>query len=101
VPADTINADLRYAFPTAGLVTGLRLTHAQNQQRIDVPELDPTTRFDGYSITDVYANWSPAALPQLRFDLNINNLTDEFYQRAWDQLAQPGREIILSAVYRF
>jgi hemoglobin/transferrin/lactoferrin receptor protein len=101
VPADTFNADLRYAFPAAGLVTGLRLTQAQDQRRLNVPELDPTTRFDGYSITDVYANWSPAALPQLRFDLNINNLTDEFYQRAWDQLPQPGREIILSAVYRF
>jgi len=57
--------------------------------------------FDSYSTADLYANWSPRAFPALRLDLNINNLGDEFYQRAWDQLPQAGREVILSAVYSF
>jgi hemoglobin/transferrin/lactoferrin receptor protein len=101
VPADTFNADLRYAFQAQGLVTGLRLTHAETQNRINVPELAPDTRFDGYRIADLYANWTPNFMPRLRLDLNVNNLGNEFYQRAWDQLPQAGREVILSAVYRF
>jgi hemoglobin/transferrin/lactoferrin receptor protein len=52
-------------------------------------------------VADLYARWSPRWSSALRFDLNVNNLTDRFYQRAWDQLPQAGREVILSAVYSF
>ncbi|GAB5414294.1 MAG: TonB-dependent hemoglobin/transferrin/lactoferrin family receptor [Congregibacter sp.] len=101
IPADTLNADLSYRLPERGLLAGLRLTVSDDQRRTNVPEFNADTRFDGYAIADLYAHWSPHAVPALRFDLNVNNLTDRFYQRAWDQLAQPGREVILSAVYRF
>ncbi|MDP5054352.1 MAG: TonB-dependent hemoglobin/transferrin/lactoferrin family receptor, partial [Congregibacter sp.] len=101
IPADTVNADVSYFFEGPALLAGLRLTHARDQNRINVPQLDPGTRFDGYQIVDLYANWSPPGLSALRFDLNVNNLGDEFYQRAWDQLPQAGVEVILSAVYSF
>lgn len=101
IPADTLNADLSYAFTDRALLAGMRFTYAADQSRINVPALDPNTRFDGYSVVDLYANWSPRRFSALRFDLNVNNLGDRFYQRAWDQLPQAGREVILSAVYSF
>jgi hemoglobin/transferrin/lactoferrin receptor protein len=100
IPADTLNADLSYRFQRTALLSGLRLTHALEQDRIDVPEYSGGV-FDSYTTVDLYANWSPRAFPALRLDLNVNNLGDEFYQRAWDQLPQSGREVILSAVYSF
>ncbi len=100
IPADTFNADLSYGFSNRALLAGLRLTHAEDQNRTDVPELTDAS-FEGYTVADIYANWSPRAFPALRLDLNVNNLSDRFYQRAWDQLPQPGREVILSAVYSF
>jgi hemoglobin/transferrin/lactoferrin receptor protein len=100
IPADTLNADLSYAFSDTALLTGLRLTHAADQDRTNVPEFTESL-FAGYTVADLYARWSPRWSSALRFDLNVNNLTDRFYQRAWDQLPQPGREVILSARYQF
>lgn len=100
IPADTLNADLSYAFSDRALLTGLRLTHAADQDRTNVPEFTESL-FAGYTVADLYARWSPSWSSALRFDLNVNNLTDRFYQRAWDQLPQPGREVILSARYQF
>jgi hemoglobin/transferrin/lactoferrin receptor protein len=100
IPADTLNADLSYAFSDIALLTGFRLTHAADQDRTNVPEFTESL-FAGYTVADLYARWSPAWSSALRFDLNVNNLTDRFYQRAWDQLPQAGREVILSARYRF
>ncbi|EED33984.1 TonB-dependent heme/hemoglobin receptor family protein [gamma proteobacterium NOR5-3] len=101
IPADTFNADLRYQFTQRDILTGLRFIHAREQDRIDVPELDPDTRFDAYTVVDLYAHWRPRSFDALRIDVNVNNLGDRFYQRAWDQLPQAGREIIISAVLSF
>ncbi|MFT4873048.1 TonB-dependent hemoglobin/transferrin/lactoferrin family receptor [Congregibacter sp.] len=101
IPADTFNADLRYQFTQRDILTGLRFIHAREQGRIDVPELDPDTRFDGYSVVDLYAHWRLRSFDALRIDFNVNNLGDRFYQRAWDQLPQAGREVIISAVLSF
>jgi hemoglobin/transferrin/lactoferrin receptor protein len=100
IPADTFNADLSYRFNNSALLTGFRFTHAAEQNRVNVPAFSGGA-FDSYSVADLYANWSPRAFPALRLDLNVNNLGDRFYQRAWDQLPQAGREVILSAVYSF
>jgi hemoglobin/transferrin/lactoferrin receptor protein len=101
IPADTFNADLRYQFTQRDILTGLRFIHAREQGRIDVPELDPDIRFDGYSVVDLYAHWRLRSFDALRIDFNVNNLGDRFYQRAWDQLPQAGREVIISAVLSF
>ncbi|MFT7321479.1 MAG: hemoglobin/transferrin/lactoferrin receptor protein, partial [Congregibacter sp.] len=58
-------------------------------------------RFDGYSVVDLYAHWRLRSFDALRIDFNVNNLGDRFYQRAWDQLPQAGREVIISAVLSF
>ncbi len=101
IPADTLVADLSYGFMQNALVAGIRFTDVASQRRTDVPQNNPNMVFDAYSITDLYASWQPVAMPNVKIDLNVNNLEDDLYQRAWDQLPEAGREIILSARYSF
>ncbi len=101
IPADTLVADLSYGFLQNSLVAGVRVTDAASQRRTDYPENTTGIVFDSYTVTDLYASWTPAAVPGLKLDLNINNLEDDFYSRAWDQLPETGREIILFARYSF
>ncbi|MDJ0879727.1 MAG: TonB-dependent hemoglobin/transferrin/lactoferrin family receptor [Halieaceae bacterium] len=101
IPADTLIADLSYGFLQNSLVAGVRVTDASSQRRTDFPENEDGSVFDSYTVTDLYASWQPASLPGLKFDLNINNLEDDFYTRAWDQVPEAGREVILFARYSF
>ncbi len=101
IPADTLKLDLAYHFSSLNLAAGVRYTHADNQNRTDYPENTTDTSYDSYGITDLYASWSPESLSSLRFDLNVNNLQDKYYRRAWEQLYEAGREVILSARYQF
>jgi hemoglobin/transferrin/lactoferrin receptor protein len=101
IPADTWKLDAGYRFDALNLVTGLRYTYADEQDRTDNEENVSGTIYDSYGITDLYASWQPAALAGLRFDLNINNLEGKHYRQAWQQLYEPGREVILSARYQF
>lgn len=101
IPADTLSADLSYTFSRQALKAGLRWIHADSQRRTNYAENTAGLSFDGYSVVDLYASWSPSALPAIQFDLNVNNIEDTFYRRAWDQLPEAGREVILSARYSF
>ncbi|MEE4190225.1 MAG: TonB-dependent hemoglobin/transferrin/lactoferrin family receptor [Halieaceae bacterium] len=101
IPADTLVADLSYGFLRNTLFTGVRVTDAAAQRRTDFPENQDGSVFDSYTVTDLYASWQPASVPGLKLDLNINNLEDEFYTRAWDQVPEAGREVILFARYSF
>jgi len=101
IPADTLVLDLSYGFLQNSLVAGVRYTDVASQRRTDFPENDAGIVYDAYAVTDLYASWQPNNLPNLKFDLNVNNLEDDFYQRAWDQLPEAGREVILSARYSF
>ena len=97
IPADTVTADLNYAFLNDRLVTGLRVIDAATQSR--TPEDDQ--RFEGYTVGDLYATWQPVFLDGVKLGLTVNNLTDRNYQRAFEQLPEAGREVILSARYDF
>ncbi len=101
VPADTLIADLSYGFLQNSVIAGVRVTDASSQRRTNFPGNEDGSAFDSYTITDLYATWQPAALPGLKFDLNINNIEDDFYTRAWDQVPEAGREVILFARYSF
>jgi hemoglobin/transferrin/lactoferrin receptor protein len=101
IPADTLIADLSYAFIADTLTGGIRFTDAASQRRTDYAANENGVVYDGYTVTDLYASWQPAAIPGLKLDLNINNIEDDFYVRAWDQVPEAGREIILFARYSF
>ena len=95
IPADTWTADLNTRFAEQGVTAGLRLTHAEEQNR----STDET--YDDYTTADIYASWQPQAVKNLTLNASINNLSDEYYRRAWSQLYEAGREITLSATYQF
>ncbi|MCR9103695.1 MAG: TonB-dependent hemoglobin/transferrin/lactoferrin family receptor [Gammaproteobacteria bacterium] len=101
IPADTLIADLSYGFLESTLVAGIRVTDASSQRRTDYAANESGAIFDEYTVTDLYASWQPSAMPGLKIDLNINNIEDDHYSRAWDQVPEAGREIILFARYSF
>ena len=101
IPADTLKLDLAYNFTSFNFVTGIRFTYADHQNRTGYAENVDETTYDSYSVTDLYASWSPQQVSGLRFDLNVNNLADKHYRQAWEQLYEAGREVIVSARYQF
>jgi hemoglobin/transferrin/lactoferrin receptor protein len=101
IPADTLKADISYGFLDQTLLTGVRVTHANEQDRTDYPENVSGTEYDDYTVTDLYISWQPQWVPGVRLDLNVNNVTDKYYRRAWEELYEAGREVILTARYSF
>ncbi len=100
IPADKWIADISYNFIPTELTAGLRYLTADDQDK--VPANSTTTSYEGYDIYDLYASYKPAALDhKLALDLVIKNVGDEYYRRAFQELYEPGQEIILSASYRF
>ena len=96
IPAAKKVFDASYAWLNDSLTTGMRVTDVSTQQHVNdgIPD-------EGYTLADVYASWAPAALDGVKFDLAVNNLTDRFYRQAWQELYEPGREIILSSKLSF
>jgi hemoglobin/transferrin/lactoferrin receptor protein len=101
IPADTFSADLNYRFGNRPWLAGVRFTHAARQDRTDYPENTAGQEYSDYNITDLYASWQPESLSGVKLDLTVNNVTDKHYRRAWEELYESGREIILAATYRF
>lgn len=98
IPADTLTADMSYAFSSEQLRVGARVLQAAGQSR--KPLTDPND-YEGYTVGDLYATWKPQAFQALTLGLNINNVTDQNYRRAFSQLFEAGREIITSVRYDF
>ncbi len=98
IPANKWVLDTSYAFiPEQKLLTGVRFTHAAAQDRTPA---STANEYDGYNIVDLYSSWQPAG-ENLTLDLSINNVTDEYYRVAFQELYQPGREVRASVTYRF
>ena len=98
IPADKWVIDTNYTFiPEQKLLAGVRLTHTAAQDR--TPATTANT-YDGYNIADIYASWQPAG-ENLTLDFSVNNVTDEYYRVAFQELYQPGREVRAAVTYRF
>lgn len=95
IPADTWSADLSSSFLNNQLKAGIRVLHAEEQDR------STGDHYDDYTITDLYAAWQPKAIDDLTLNFTINNATDEYYRRAWAELYESGREVSLAATYKF
>lgn len=96
IPADTFSSDLSYAFMNKQLIAGVRVSHASNQSRT------PDTRlYDSYTIGDLYATWQPQSLEGIKVGLTINNVSDKHYRRAFEELHEAGREVLVSMRYSF
>lgn len=96
IPADKKTIDASYAWADRSITSGLRVTDVDSQSRVN-----NGADFNGYTIADLYASWSPSQLPSVKLDLAVNNLTDRYFRQAWQELYEPGREVIVSAKYSF
>lgn len=100
IPADKWVLNVGHYFLQRDLKLGLRATRASAQKQL--PETE-TREFDDYTLADAYATWEPAAggARGLKLGLAVDNLTNEHYRVAFQQLYMPGRNVKLSASYRF
>lgn len=101
IPANTLTADLSYGFMQRQLTAGVRLISADDQNRTDYSENTAGTRYEDYNVVDLYAHWQPATFKALSVDLTVNNVSDKHYRRAWSELDESGREVIIAAKYSF
>jgi len=96
IPADKKTIDASYAWADRSITSGLRVTDVDAQNRVN-----NGADYAGYTIADLYASWSPKELSGVKLDLAVNNLTDRYFRQAWQELYEPGREVIVSAKYSF
>jgi len=101
VPADKFVLGAAYLFDQVNVTTGLRLTHVKDQNK--VPNESAIESYEGYTLTDLYASWQPKAtmFEGLSIDATVKNLSDKYYRVAFEELFEAGREVRISATYRF
>ncbi|THK40439.1 TonB-dependent receptor [Methylophaga sp. SB9B] len=98
IPADKWVLDLNQRFINRSVTTGLRVSHIESQNRIKSSDNDD---YDRYTLADIYATWEPVTMPNLKLDLSLNNLTDQYYRVAFQELYMPGRDVRLAVRYQF
>ena len=79
---------------------GTRLRFASDFERKDGDGLTVEER-DGYGVVDLYATWVPEFAQSLRFDLGVENLFEENYERVFEGVSEPGRNFKIAASYQF
>ncbi|WP_292752338.1 TonB-dependent receptor domain-containing protein, partial [Methylophaga sp. UBA4204] len=98
IPADKWVLDLSQRFINRSVKTGLKVSHIETQNR--TPSED-SRDYDHYTLTDIYATWQPAAISDLKLDISVNNLFDQYYRVAFQELYMPGRDVRLAVRYQF
>lgn len=99
VPADKWVLDIAQNFLQGDLAAGLRVTDAGDRE----PAVSGLPPVEGYTVTDAYFVWEPSSesLAGLRLGLSVLNLGDKDYQRNSFDLPSAGRDVRLTARYRF
>jgi len=98
IPADKWVLDLSQRLFNRSVKTGLRLSHIETQNR--TPSED-SRDYDHYTLADIYATWQPVSMPDMKLDLSVNNLFDQYYRVAFQELYMPGRDVRLAVRYQF
>ncbi|WP_064773881.1 TonB-dependent receptor domain-containing protein [Hyphomonas pacifica] len=92
--------------PTDTLNLGLNVRHVEDlndivvlYRAVELGWIDSLQTVDkpGYTVTDIYAEWRPEAMPGLRLNVGVQNLFDELYRdhaSVADYNAIPGWEVI-------
>lgn len=83
---------------------GARLQHAADfEQHI----ADGTGGFtladerDRYTVVDLYTTWSPDFANGVRFDVGVDNILDENYERVFAGVSEPARNFKIAASWQF
>lgn len=98
IPADKWVWQLNKAWLQNSLKTGVTLTRVESQKHLAIGE---TNEYDHYTLVDLYASWTPQSAKDVTVDLTVNNLTDQYYRVANQQLYMPGKDIRLGIKYAF
>lgn len=95
IPADKWVASVGYWLWDRQLKLGAKATYADSVT-------SDTAQYDDYSLLDVGAHWvGRGGMDGLELGLTVDNLTDRYYRRAFSELYEAGRNVKLSALYRF
>jgi hemoglobin/transferrin/lactoferrin receptor protein len=78
-------ADARWRLLPEQLAVGVRAEVASEFDRVNVR----SERRGSYTLMDVYATWRPTQA--VRFDLGVDNVFDEFAERVFAGVPEPGR----------
>lgn len=89
IPAHRLNVNAGYRFLESGVTVGGRWTVAAEQDRApNLPGVAQST--SGYGVLDLFASFTPAAAPNLRLGLAVDNVFDHAYRRAnWNSDPAP------------
>ncbi|ACA88260.1 TonB-dependent heme/hemoglobin receptor family protein [Shewanella woodyi ATCC 51908] len=100
IPAKKFGVDLSQGIMEGDMKLGTRVTHVAQQDQLPSENKQD---YDSYTLWDVYLAWEPAmgTFEGLRVDFAIENIGDEEYRQAWQTLYEQGRNMKLSARYRF
>ncbi|WP_161492535.1 TonB-dependent hemoglobin/transferrin/lactoferrin family receptor [Oceanisphaera profunda] len=92
IPADKWVASVGYWLWDRQLKLGTQLTHADSVSA-------DNAQYDDYTLLDVGGHWY--GLEGIELGLTVDNLTDQYYQRAFSELYEAGRNVKVNALYRF
>ena len=101
---DRLALDLGVKLPEWNARIGSRIQFAGDYERRDLNssnELAVVEERDGYSVLDLYATWKPDFANGVRFDVGIENLFEEEYERVFAGVLESGRNFKIAASYQF
>lgn len=101
IPADKWVLDLNKSWLSDSLKTGFTLTRVESQKHKPNDVISANEDYEHYNLVDLYARWTPRDFDNLTVDLTVNNLTDQHYRVAFQQLYMPGKDIRLGVKYDF
>lgn len=101
IPADKWVFGVNQGLWMDQVTVGARVSHYGQQDR--VPASNDVASYDGYTLVDLAMRWQPKqnGWQNWRVNLALDNLTDQFYMPAFNQLYAPGRNGKLSVAYQF
>lgn len=95
IPADKWVASAGYWLWDRQLRLGTQLTYASSVSA-------ENEQYDDYTLLDVGAHWlGRGSLEGVELGLIVDNLTDRYYRRAFNELYEAGRNVKVNALYRF
>ena len=101
---DRLALDVGTRLPKWNAQLGTRIQIADDFKRFDLNEagtLEQVETRAGYVVLDLYASWQPTFANGLRLDLGVENVLDHDYDRVFQGVSEPGRNVKLAATYSF
>jgi hemoglobin/transferrin/lactoferrin receptor protein len=101
---DRFALNVSYAVPRWSARFGASLQLAADFDRLETNQTEGSTvseSRDGYAVLDLFASWQPAFAKGLRFDVGVDNVFDKDYERVFEGVSEPGRNLKIAATWQF